>query len=133
MITKNSLKIECLLNAIQDKVLRHTVNQPYYADTWLRLSYITDVPFTLMFVNNTPRIEGSHVTISFRASKPVYSATCYLGRSLRENCTTGSVEFTNVKSASYVFRVVALDKERFGHKIIERRLIHVLGKPSSRK
>jgi hypothetical protein len=84
-----------------------------------------------MFVNNTPRVEGNHVSISFIASKPVYSATCYLGRSLRENCTTRSVEFTNVKPASYVFRVVAFDKERFGHKIIERRIIHVLGKPSS--
>lgn len=93
--------------------------------------YAADIPFTLTFVNNTPRVEGSHVSISFIASKPVYSATCHLGRSLRKNCTAGSVEFTDVKSASYVLRVVALDKERFGHKIIERRFIHVLGKPPS--
>ena len=88
-----------------------------------------EVPFTLTIVNNTPHVEGNRVNISFITSKPVYSATCYLGRSLRKDCTTGNVEFTGVRPASYAFRVVALDKERFGHKIIGRRTIHVLGKP----
>ena len=90
-------------------------------------TYTVEIPFTLTFVNNTPHVEGNRVCISFVASKPIYSATCYLGRSLRRNCTSGNVEFTDVRATSYPFRVVALDKERFGHKTIERRTIHVLG------
>ena len=88
----------------------------------------TDTPLTLTFVNNSPRVEGNRINIDFITSKPLYSATCYMGRSLIKNCTTGSVEFIDLNPASYIFKVVALDKERFGQKVIKRRTIHVLGK-----
>ena len=80
-----------------------------------------------MFVNNSPLVEGNRVSLEFVTSKPVHSAVCHLGRELKKECTNGSVQFDSVRSATYPFRVVALDKERFGHKIVKRLTIHVLG------
>ena len=107
---------------------KNNISIVYRVQCFMRFLCTADTPFTLTIVNNTPHVEGNDISISFKTSKPVYSATCYLGRDLRKDCTTGHVEFTDVRPASYAFRVVALDKERFGHKIIERRTIHVLGK-----
>ena len=88
----------------------------------------TDVPLTLMFVNNSPLVEGNLFSLHFVTSKPIYSAICRLGRELTKDCTNGSVQFDDVPPATYPFRVVAWDKRHFGHRIVKRLTVHVLGK-----
>ena len=99
-----------------------------YSSAFTDISLSADVPLNLMFINNSPLVEGSYFSLDFVTSKPIYFAICHLGRELTKDCTNGSVQFDDVPSATYPFRVVAWDKRRFGHRVVKRLTVHVLGK-----
>lgn len=88
-----------------------------------------DTPLSMTFVGDSPRVEENRVIVRFTTNKSIYSAMCYLGRVYVKDCMSGMAEFTDVIPDSYTLRVVAWDKQHFGHKIIKRLTIHVLGRP----
>jgi hypothetical protein len=88
---------------------------PYYITDEAMSVVIAKVPpLEVILTSGSPRVTESSIEVEFDTTRPVTSVTCFLRYDNKrdyQDCTAGSVTFSDLKSGRYVLKVYARNKQ----------------------